>query len=154
VQSDEVWGYVRCKKKTKERRKIADPDAGDAYCLIGIERHSKLVLAWHLGRRDRWDTHDFMAKLAAATTAERFQLTTDGFNACPDGTGPPAPHDPAVERVQPQAVEPPGRSGALLRLLQLLPVPQEHPHDSGDGGRLDPAPVEHWRSAPGGGINR
>jgi transposase-like protein len=82
VQADELWGYVRCKAGTKTRKKIADPDAGDAYCFIGMERHSKLVLAWHLGRRDRWDTHDFMAKLDAAT-AGRFQLTTDGFNAYP-----------------------------------------------------------------------
>jgi transposase-like protein/IS1 family transposase len=83
VQADEIWGYVRCKEKTKERRKIADPEAGDAYCFIGLERHSKLVLAWHLGRRDRWHTHDFMEKLSAAT-AGRFQLTTDGFSAYPD----------------------------------------------------------------------
>jgi transposase-like protein/IS1 family transposase len=83
VQADEVWGYVRCKEKNKERRGIADPEAGDAYCFIGIERHSKLVLAWHLGRRTSWDTHDFMEKLSAAT-AGGFQLTTDGFNAYPD----------------------------------------------------------------------
>src|SRR5262249_5718219 len=55
VQGDEVWGYVRCKEGTKERRRIADPEAGDAYCWIGLERHSKLVLAWHLGRRTGWD---------------------------------------------------------------------------------------------------
>jgi len=83
VQADEVWGYVRCKEGTKERRGIADPEAGDAYCFIGLERHSKLVLAWHLGRRNTWDTHDFMEKLSAAT-AGRFQLTTDGLNTYPD----------------------------------------------------------------------
>jgi transposase-like protein/IS1 family transposase len=84
VQSDEVWGYVRCKEGTKKRRGITDPEAGDAYCWIGLERHSKLVLAWHLGRRTKWDAHDFMEKLSAATTADRFQLTSDGFNAYPD----------------------------------------------------------------------
>ena len=83
VQADEVWGYVRCKEGTKTRKKITDPEAGDAYCWIGLERHSKLVPAWHLGRRTKWDAHDFMEKLSAAT-AERFQLTTDGFNAYPD----------------------------------------------------------------------
>jgi transposase-like protein/IS1 family transposase len=82
VQADEVWGYVRCKEKTKERRGIADPEAGDAYCYIGMERHSKLVLAWHLGRRNTWDAGDFMEKLARAT-AGRFQLSTDGFSAYP-----------------------------------------------------------------------
>jgi transposase-like protein/IS1 family transposase len=83
VQADELWGYVRCKEGTKTRKKIADPEAGDAYCFIGLERHSKLVLAWHLGRRNGWDTQDFMAKLAAAT-AGRFQLSTDGLNTYPD----------------------------------------------------------------------
>lgn len=41
------------------------------------------MLAWHLGRRNSWDTHDFMEKLSAAT-ADRFQLTTDGLNTYPD----------------------------------------------------------------------
>lgn len=83
VQADELWTYVRCKQGTRERKKIADPDAGDAYCYFGMERHTKLVLAWHLGRRNTWDTHDFMEKLSAATAGD-FQLTTDGFNAYPN----------------------------------------------------------------------
>jgi transposase-like protein/IS1 family transposase len=83
VQADEVWGYVRCKEGTKTRKNIQDPDAGDAFCFIGLERHSKLVLAWHLGRRNTWDTHDFMEKLSTATDG-RFQLTTDGLNTYPD----------------------------------------------------------------------
>ena len=83
VQADELWTYIRCKQATRERRKITDPDAGDAYCYFGIERNSKLMLAWHLGRRNTWDAHDFMAKLSAAT-AGNFQLSTDGFNAYPN----------------------------------------------------------------------
>jgi transposase-like protein/IS1 family transposase len=79
VQADELWTYIKCKQATRERRKIADPDAGDAYCFIGLERTSKLVLAWHLGRRNGWDAHDFMEKLSRAT-AGGFALTTDGFN--------------------------------------------------------------------------
>src|SRR5436305_1406176 len=58
VQADELWTYIRCKQGTRERRKITDPDAGDAYCYFGIERNSKLVLAWHLGRRNTWAPHD------------------------------------------------------------------------------------------------
>ncbi len=83
VQADELWTYVRCKQGTRERKKISDPDAGDAYCYIGVERHSKLVLAWHLGRRNTWDAHDFIEKLATAT-AGSFQLSTDGFNGYPN----------------------------------------------------------------------
>lgn len=83
VQADELWTYIKCKQGTRERRKIADPDAGDAYCYFGIERTSKLVLAWHLGRRNAWDAHDFMEKLSRAT-AGTFQLSTDGFNGYPN----------------------------------------------------------------------
>jgi transposase-like protein len=98
VQADELWTFVHCKQGTRERNKIADPDAGDAYCYIGMERHSKLVLAWHLGRRNRWDC-----------------------------------------------------VGALLRLLQLLPHAQEHPHDSGHVGGDRPEAVEH--DGPGEGCD-
>jgi IS1 family transposase len=83
VQADELWTYIRCKQGTRERNKITDPDAGDAYCYIGIERHSKLVLEWHLGRRNTWDAHDFAEKLSRAT-AGNFQLSTDGFNGYPN----------------------------------------------------------------------
>jgi transposase-like protein/IS1 family transposase len=83
VQADELWTYVRCKQATRERNKITDPDAGDAYCYFGIERNSKLILAWHLGRRNSWDAHDFIVKLSTAT-AGSFQLSTDGFNGYPN----------------------------------------------------------------------
>jgi transposase-like protein/IS1 family transposase len=83
VQADEVWTFIHCKEGTKKRRTIANLEAGDAYCFIGMERHCKLVLAFHLGRRDSWDTHDFMGKLKLAA-AGQFQLSTDGFNAYPD----------------------------------------------------------------------
>jgi transposase-like protein/IS1 family transposase len=83
VQADEIWSFIHCKQGTRERNKITNPDAGDAYCYIGIERTSKLVLAWHLGRRNSWDAHDFIVKLSNATAGD-FQLSTDGFNGYPN----------------------------------------------------------------------
>ena len=50
---------------------------------MAIERTSKLILAWHLGRRTAEDTELFTEKLDQATSG-RFQLTTDGFAAYPD----------------------------------------------------------------------
>jgi IS1 family transposase/transposase-like protein len=82
VQADEIWGYVAMKEKTKTKAGIADPKIGDAYTFVGFERQSKVVLAWHLGRRTSEDTHRFMTKLDCATSG-RFQLTTDGFDAYP-----------------------------------------------------------------------
>jgi transposase-like protein/IS1 family transposase len=83
VQCDEMWGYVGMKEKTKKRKVDADPTLGDAYTFVAIERHTKLVLAWHLGRRTTRHTVDFTEKLYTATSG-RFQLTTDGFAAYPD----------------------------------------------------------------------
>ncbi|HEV2856601.1 MAG TPA: hypothetical protein VHC97_27690 [Thermoanaerobaculia bacterium] len=82
VQADELWAFVGMKEKTKHRKRVTDPNLGDAYTFIGLERSSKLALAFHLGRRTSEDASMFAAKLDAAT-AGRFQLSTDGFNGYP-----------------------------------------------------------------------
>lgn len=83
VQCDELWGYVRMKEKTKTAKGVDDPNIGDAYCFVALERHSKLVLAWHLGRRTARHTDSFVEKLERATDGG-FQVTTDGFDAYPE----------------------------------------------------------------------
>jgi transposase-like protein/IS1 family transposase len=75
VELDEIWGYVGCKEK---RNVTGDPTRGDAYCFVAIERNTKLVLTWHLGRRSARDAMAFTEKLEGAT-AGHFQITTDGF---------------------------------------------------------------------------
>ncbi|MGH9327610.1 MAG: IS1 family transposase, partial [Terriglobia bacterium] len=55
----------------------------DAYCFTAIERDTKMVMAWHLGRRSARDTVAFTDKLNSATSG-RFQVTTDGFSAYRD----------------------------------------------------------------------
>lgn len=82
VQADEIWGFVRMKEKTKAEKGIADDFIGDAWTYVATERHSKMVLSWHLGRRTAEDTERFMAKVDGAT-AGTFQLTTDGFGPYP-----------------------------------------------------------------------
>jgi len=83
VQCDEMWGYVGMKEKTKARKGRDETTIGYAYTFVAIERHSKLVLAWHLGRRTERDTVAFTEKLAAATEGS-FQVTTDGFSPYKD----------------------------------------------------------------------
>ena len=86
VQADEMWGFVGMKEKTKKEQGNADATLGDAYTFVAIERRTKLVFAWHLGRRTARDTLEFTEKMFKAVdgTTNRFQLTTDGFNAYPD----------------------------------------------------------------------
>jgi IS1 family transposase len=82
VQADEIWGFVWCKEKTKNRLGLGD-EVGDAYCFVAIERNTKLVLCWHLGHRTTEDTETFIEKLRRATTG-KFQLLTYGWPSYPD----------------------------------------------------------------------
>lgn len=77
VQADEIWAFIGCKEKTRERNNYAEY-FGDAYCFTAIERSTKMIMAWHLGKRSPEDTRLFAEKLSDATNG-RFQLTTDGF---------------------------------------------------------------------------
>lgn len=79
VEADEIWGFVG----KKEGHKVDGDGAevGDAYCFVAMERSTKLVLAYHLGKRTGKSTDEFIGKLTYATAADRrFQLTTDGFS--------------------------------------------------------------------------
>jgi transposase-like protein/IS1 family transposase len=82
VEADEIWGFVQMKRTTRNRKGVTDPLVGDAYTFVGIERNTKLVLAWHLGDRDAVSTEAFTEKLDRATSG-RFQLSTDGFHLYP-----------------------------------------------------------------------
>jgi transposase-like protein/IS1 family transposase len=78
VEVDEIWGYVG--KKEGHKSDDDGPELGDAYCFIGMERTTKLILAHHLGKRTAKSTDAFIGKLAYATSTQRYQLTSDGFS--------------------------------------------------------------------------
>ena len=78
VEADEIWGYVA--KKEGHKSDDDGEGVGDAYCFIGLESNTKLVLAYHLGKRTAKSTDAFIGKLAYATSQDRYQLTTDGFS--------------------------------------------------------------------------
>ena len=65
VQCDEIWGYVFKKEghKTTEESET-DNTIGDAYTFVAIERNTKLVLNFALGRRDQGNNQCFHRRLA------------------------------------------------------------------------------------------
>jgi transposase-like protein/IS1 family transposase len=79
VQCDEIWSFIHCKEKTRLRKRYAE-DRGDCYTFTAIDRHTKLLIAWHVGKRSQEDCLEFSRKLACATTG-RLQVTTDGFKS-------------------------------------------------------------------------
>jgi IS1 family transposase len=119
VQADEMWGFVGMKERTKKRQLRSETDLGDAYTFVAIERNTKLVLAWHLGRRTSGDTGRFTEKLYEATSGN-FQLTTDGFAA----------YIPAVEY----------SLGTRVDFAQLIKI-YEQPEQGGGERRYSPPRV-------------
>ncbi|MFO0813965.1 MAG: hypothetical protein U0796_12170 [Gemmatales bacterium] len=84
VECDEIWGFVGMKEKTRMfQYPMSDEGYGDAWCYVGFESNTKLILSWHLGKRTPLDTQCFMEKLRE-TVADGFQLTTDGFKPYPN----------------------------------------------------------------------
>jgi IS1 family transposase/transposase-like protein len=76
VELDEVWSFIG--KKEKRVRPEDDPNLGDCYTFVAIERHSKLVLNIAMGKRDQATTDVFIEGVRHATRGH-FQVTTDGF---------------------------------------------------------------------------
>src|SRR5580704_10786926 len=79
IEADEIWGFVQKKEAHKGPEEAHDNSIGDAYCFVAIERNTKLVLNFALGRRDLATTQIFIEGLRHATATEHFQITTDGF---------------------------------------------------------------------------
>jgi IS1 family transposase len=77
VQVDEVWGFVGMKEKTRVHHHAPEV-FGDAYCFTAIDRKTKLLVAFHIGKRTFDDAQWFFNLLADAIDGD-LQLTTDGF---------------------------------------------------------------------------
>jgi transposase-like protein/IS1 family transposase len=82
VELDEIWGF--CQKKESQRSVYDGPLVGDAWCFIAMERSTKLVLAYHVGKRTKVSTEQFIGKPRYATSDSHYQLTTDGFPLYPE----------------------------------------------------------------------
>lgn len=78
VQCDEIWGFVGAKEKNA-RRLNHDESHGDAYCYFAIERETKLVYCFTLGKRSTEVTDIFAEQLAGSTSGE-MQVSTDGYS--------------------------------------------------------------------------
>lgn len=94
VQADEIFGFVGMKDRTRVEKQLTS-DVGSFYTFVGMEATTKLVLTWHVGRRDPENTNAFANKLDRAT-AGRFQLSTDGWGPYRDAV---MIHSPLYERI-------------------------------------------------------
>ncbi len=85
VQIDEIWGFIEMKEKTKKKKALSSEKVGHAYTFTAIESNSKLIVAWHLGRRTSADAVIFLEKLNEAVSEDTvFQMSSDAYPAYGD----------------------------------------------------------------------
>jgi IS1 family transposase len=78
VQCDEVWAFVGAKQKNVPERKHGQFGIGDVWTWVALDADSKLVVCWHLGKREPEDAKTLMNNVASRMS-HRIQLTTDGL---------------------------------------------------------------------------
>jgi transposase-like protein/IS1 family transposase len=80
IQCDEVWSFVAKKERTAFFQN-AGKGCGDAYIFTAIERSTKLLFCFHVGRRSAEDAALFADKLAlCCSDSIRPHVSTDGYN--------------------------------------------------------------------------
>jgi len=79
IEMDEIWGFVHCKNRTKEARKLTG-NIGDSWTWLAIDAQSKMILSHHVGQRDEDSCRTFLQRLNGATEGE-CQITSDGLRA-------------------------------------------------------------------------
>jgi transposase-like protein len=71
LELDEVWAYVGCHQKYVRPDDENPRQRGDQYTFIALESETKMVMAFHLGKRDGENTRQFIAKVRHATSADK-----------------------------------------------------------------------------------
>jgi transposase-like protein/IS1 family transposase len=74
VQAAVIRGFLAMKETTRARKGLPKGQAGEICAHLALERDTKLLLAWHLGRRSRRDVARFHRKIARAVAGGRFSL--------------------------------------------------------------------------------
>jgi hypothetical protein len=71
VQADEIWGFVQKKERHQRPEEARDETIGDTYCFVALERRTKLVLNYALGRRNMATTDIFIEGLRQAAAPKQ-----------------------------------------------------------------------------------
>ena len=78
IQADELWSFVHTRQP---HLRPDDPrEWGDAYTFLALDSESKMILSYHVGKRDGASALEFIRDLGERIDPNwRCQITTDGF---------------------------------------------------------------------------
>jgi len=83
IQADELVSFVRTKQENTEKD---DDEHGSFFTFLSIDRDSKLIINWRVGKHTRPEAEAFLRELKARVSG-RFQLSTDNWGAYSGYTG-------------------------------------------------------------------
>jgi IS1 family transposase len=81
LQFDELWGFIG--KKERHVRPDDDPQLGDVWTFCAIDRDTKLVPSFKVGKRDLATANAFVADVASRVK-NRVQISSDALKAYVD----------------------------------------------------------------------
>uniref|UniRef100_E6PCL7 IS1 transposase n=1 Tax=mine drainage metagenome TaxID=410659 RepID=E6PCL7_9ZZZZ len=81
IQCDEIWSFCHAKERNLRQDMRGADGVGDLWTWTAIDADSKLMVTWHLGKRQRGDADLFVRDLAERIDSERVQISTDGLGS-------------------------------------------------------------------------
>jgi IS1 family transposase len=78
IQVDEIWGFVG--KKQKNVRRKDSRELGDVWTWIALDRNTKLIPSYIVGKRDAYHANAFMYDLSSRVK-NRPQISSDALHA-------------------------------------------------------------------------
>jgi transposase-like protein/IS1 family transposase len=80
IEADELWAFVGCKER--HLHDASPKEWGDSYTWLGVCAESKLIISYHVGKRDADGAYEFIRDLSERVVG-RTQITTDGLKFYP-----------------------------------------------------------------------
>jgi IS1 family transposase len=79
LEMDELWTFCRKKERMLTKAEKKRSDLGDQYLFFAIDRETKVIPAWALGKRTGSTALEFLGRLSLTLNGTIPQVTTDAW---------------------------------------------------------------------------
>lgn len=81
IQCDEIWSFCHAKERNLKPELRGEDGVGDIWTWTALDSETKLIITWHLGKRQQYDADLFIYDLSTRVVSDRVQISTDGYAA-------------------------------------------------------------------------
>lgn len=84
LEADEIWTFCGKKERRLKAEEKANVELGDQWVFFAIDRETKLIPAWALGKRTTGTALQFLGRLKGTLNGGRPQISTDEWTGYED----------------------------------------------------------------------